>query len=206
MKCQHAILLAWAAALVPEGASAVEPYAQDLGRIAKWIEAAPSKNPVDSVWMRALREFNCSPAAVPTSTLERQVLRCTVDPQRAAARGSVVTQMELQTDKSWARYPERGEVWQRRLSFHFLPGNGPTAGALSDMKLKKMRLLPVSIVPSPHGPSPDLGRICPINFDVETAPPAKRLTVGTGTQSRDCTGNEAGLAITVQLGPAEPVR
>jgi hypothetical protein len=206
MKCQHAIVLACATVLLPAGTRAAEPYAQDLGRIAKWVKAAPSMNPVDSVWMRALRELNCSPAAVPTAALERQVLRCAVDPQRAAAVGSVVTQMELQTDKHWARYPERGEVWQRRLSFHFLPGKGPTAGALSDMKLKKMRLLPVSIVPSPHGPSPDMARICPIDFDVETAPPVKRLTIGTGTQSRDCTGNEAGLAITVQFGPAEPVR
>ena len=170
-----------ALAALPSADGAPMPFTQDLKRIATWVNAAPSKDPLRLTWQRALREMNCGPRSEPTRGQEMQVLRCTVNAQRATALGSVITAMELRTFAKPPSFSAEDEVWTRRLSFEFQSGKGPTAGALLGMRFKEMRLMPAR-----HGPGTWDG--CPVEFDVETARPIKRLLASTLQRDGGCTG------------------
>ncbi len=190
MKLARAIGLTILSALaaLPSVDAAPMAFTQDLKRIATWVNAAPAKDPLRHTWQRALREMNCSPSSEPARAQELQVLRCTVDAQRATAQGSVITAMELRTFVKPARFSAEDEVWKRRLSFEFQPGKGPTAGALLGMKFNKKRLLPAR-----HGPGTWDG--CPIEVDLETARPTKRLLASILQRDGGCTDHADELSI-----------
>jgi hypothetical protein len=186
MNLARAIALSALAALLSAEAAPL-PFTQDLRRIAAWVKAAPSKDPLRVSWQRALREMNCSPSGELARVPERQVLRCTVNAERAAALGSVITAMELRTFAKPPSYSAEGEVWKRSLSFEFQSGKGPTAGSLLSMNFKRMRQMPASPpVPHPHGPA--FSDACPIEFQVETNRSTKVLLIGTRQRDGGCTG------------------
>jgi hypothetical protein len=188
------LLILSALAALPRADAAPMPFTQDLKRIATWVNAAPSKDPLRLTWQRALREMNCSPRSEPTRVQDMQVLRCTVDAQRATALGSVITAMELRTFAKPPSLSAEDEVWKRRLSVEFQPGKGPTAGAVLDMKFNKMRLMPASNpVPQAHGPT--IWDPCPIEFEVEAGRPTKKLSITTRQRDGGCTGNADELLV-----------
>lgn len=193
MHLARAIALSALAALLSAEAAPL-PFTQDLKRIAEWVKAAPSKDPLRGTWERALRETNCSTSGELARVPERQVLRCTVNAERAAALGSVITAMELRTFAKPPSYSAEGEVWKRSLSFEFQPGMGPTAGSLLGMKFNKMRLMPASsAVPHPHGPT--IRDACPVEFEVEGVRPTKKLSISTRQRDGGCTGYADELSI-----------
>lgn len=201
MKLSQAIALSALAALLGAEAAPL-PFTQDLQRIAKWVNGAPAKDPLSAVWQRALRELNCSPGGEPTKVPERQVLRCVVDPQRAADMGSVITEVELRTFSDAATYPAQGGVWKQHLSFHFQPSKGPTGGSLADMKFKAMRAIPAPPGLPGHGQS--LWAACPIAFDVETVRPTKKLYLSTRQRDGGCTSYADELSFIGVMGKSQP--